>query len=106
MGDAHFPHLEFWPLAEGGSALASARLIVNASPMGMEGQPPMPAALLASLADHARGKILFDMVYKPLQTDFLAAGAANGAVTIDGMKMLAGQARAAFEAFFGSPAPR
>jgi shikimate dehydrogenase len=100
------PHqLEFRPLAECEGAFDGARLIVNASPMGMESQPPMPAALLASLARHARGKILFDMVYKPLETDFLATGAANSAVTIDGMKMLVGQARAAFQAFFGSPAP-
>jgi shikimate dehydrogenase len=97
--------LEFRPLAECDGAFEGARLIVNASPMGMEGQPPMPPALLESLARHASGKILFDMVYKPLKTDFLAAGAANGAVTIDGMKMLVGQARAAFQAFFGSPAP-
>jgi shikimate dehydrogenase len=97
--------LEFRPLAECESAFEDAALVVNASPMGMEGQSPMPPALLASLAEHARGKILFDMVYKPLETDFLATGAANGAVTIDGMKMLVGQAGAAFQAFFGSPPP-
>jgi shikimate dehydrogenase len=98
-------HLEFRPLAECDNAFEGARLVVNASPMGMEGQPPMPAALLTSLARDAGGKILFDMVYKPLETEFLAAGASKGAVTIDGMKMLVGQARAAFQAFFGSPAP-
>jgi shikimate dehydrogenase len=105
LGGAGSPGIEFRPLAECDPALNGARLIVNASPMGMEGKPPMPAALLASLAEHARGKVLFDMVYKPLETDFLAAGAANGAETIDGMRMLVGQARAAFQAFFGSPAP-
>jgi shikimate dehydrogenase len=98
--------LEFRSLEDCDSAFGGARLIVNASPMGMEGQPQLPAALLASLAEHASGKILFDMVYKPLQTEFLAMGAARGATTIDGMKMLLGQARMAFEAFFGAPAPR
>jgi len=98
-------HVEIRPLTECKNAFEDASLIANASPMGMEGQSPMPPALLASLAKHAPGKVLFDMVYKRLETDFLVTGAANGAATINGMKMLVGQARSAFQAFFGSPPP-
>ncbi|HLL58272.1 MAG TPA: shikimate dehydrogenase, partial [Allosphingosinicella sp.] len=105
LGNEQSLQLKFRPLDECDGSFDGARLIVNASPMGMEGQNPMPAILLASLAEQAAGKVLFDMVYKPIETDFLATGAANGAVTIGGMKMLVGQARAAFQAFFGSPAP-
>jgi shikimate dehydrogenase len=45
------------------------------------------------------------MVYKPLRTDFLAAGEAAGGEAVDGLVMLIGQARAAFELFFSKPAP-
>jgi shikimate dehydrogenase len=105
LGNEQSLQLKFRPLHECDGAFDGARLIVNASPMGMEGQDPMASTLLTSLAEQAAGKILFDMVYKPIETDFLAAGAANGAQTINGMKMLVGQARAAFQAFFGSPPP-
>lgn len=87
------------------AALQGARVIVNASPLGMAGAPLMPARLLARVAAHARGATLFDMVYKPIETEFLKAGEANGGVTVDGLVMLVGQARTAFETFFGRPAP-
>jgi shikimate dehydrogenase len=46
-----------------------------------------------------------DMVYKPLETPFLAAARARGLATVDGLAMLIGQARPSFEAFFGQPVP-
>lgn len=98
--------VEISPLGRAHAALQDARLIVNASPLGMDGKAPMPPALLAAVAAYAPGVALFDMVYKPLDTEFLTAGQANGAATIDGLTMLIGQARAAFTAFFGRPAPR
>src|SRR3546814_18947228 len=60
----------------------------------------MPAPLLACLATHARGTVMFDMVYEPLETAFLATARDNGGVAVDGLKMLVGQARAAFRLFF------
>jgi shikimate dehydrogenase len=98
--------VELSPLGRAHGAFQDARLIVNASPLGMAGKDPMPRELLAAVAAHAPGAALFDMVYKPLDTEFLAAGHANGAATIDGLTMLIGQARAAFTAFFVHPAPR
>lgn len=86
-------------------AFAGACVIVNASPLGMAGAPSMPTPLLACVAANARGATLLDMVYKPVRTDFLAAGEENGGVAVDGLVMLVGQARAAFETFFGHPAP-
>ncbi len=93
------------PLQDADAALAGAVLIANASPLGMDGQPDMSTDLLASLGQHAAGTLMFDMVYKPLETRFLAIGRANGAVTADGLEMLIGQARAAFSAFFGCAPP-
>lgn len=89
------------------TALEGAALIVNASPLGMSGAAPMPEALLEAVESHARGTILFDMVYKPLDTEFLRRGSAAGGEPVDGLTMLVGQARSAFERFFrAEPPPR
>lgn len=77
-------------------------LVVNASPLGMAGHLP-----LAFDWSHAPpGSIAYDIVTNPLQTVFLAAAQAAGHPTFDGLAMLIGQAAAAFEKFFGQPAPR
>jgi len=103
---AHFAsdRVHILPLADADTAFKGASAIVNASPMGMSGAADMPPALLASIAAHAQGKTLFDMVYKPLETPFLAAGRINGATCVDGLTMLIGQAKAAFRLFFGHDA--
>lgn len=77
-------------------------LVVNASPLGMRGQPP-----LAFDWSHAPpGAIAYDIVTDPVETAFLQAARASGHKTIDGLAMLIGQAAVAFEKFFGEPAPR
>ncbi|HEX8415695.1 MAG TPA: shikimate dehydrogenase [Sphingomicrobium sp.] len=94
------------PILAAEHVLASAALIVNASPLGMTGSPTMPAELLLAIEANAIGSTLFDMVYQPLETDFLRAGSAGGSETIDGLTMLIGQARRAFSLFFGREAPQ
>lgn len=77
-------------------------LIVNASPLGMRGQPE-----LAFDFSHAPpGSIVYDIVTDPLDTQFLRNAKAAGFRTIDGYSMLIGQAAAAFELFFGQAPPR
>ena len=77
-------------------------LVVNASPLGMAGQPP-----LAFDFSHAPpGSVVYDIVTHPLDTPLLAEARRRGFATIDGLAMLIGQAAAAFEKFFGQPAPR
>lgn len=77
-------------------------LIVNASPLGMRGQPPLDFDW-----SHAPpGAIAYDIVTDPVETSFLTAAREHGHRTIDGLAMLIGQAAAAFEMFFGQPAPR
>ncbi|MGS1017372.1 shikimate dehydrogenase family protein [Allosphingosinicella humi] len=97
--------IAIFPLSEADEALSGARLIINASPMGMDGSAAMPPALLDAVTAHSADAALFDMVYKPLETAFLATGRAHGGTGIDGLTMLIGQARAAFALFFGHPAP-
>ena len=77
-------------------------LIVNASPLGMIGQPP-----LAFDFSHAPpGSVVYDIVTHPADTPLLQAARAAGLRTVDGLSMLIGQAAVAFEKFFGQPPPR
>ncbi|MBC2664548.1 shikimate dehydrogenase [Novosphingobium flavum] len=77
-------------------------LVVNASLLGMTGQPPLPFDWT-----HAPpGSVAYDIVTSPLDTDFLKAARAAGHETVDGLAMLIGQADHAFARFFGQRPPR
>lgn len=77
-------------------------LVINASSLGMQGQP----ALAFDWSHAPPGSIAYDIVTAPLDTPFLQGARARGLPTIDGLAMLIGQAAAAFERFFGEPPPR
>ena len=78
-------------------ALAGADLLVNATSLGMAGQPPL-AVDLAPLPGTA---IVADIVYVPLETDLLAAARRRGLATVDGLGMLLHQAVPGFARWFG-----
>jgi shikimate dehydrogenase len=82
-------------------ALDGAALIVNASSLGMAGQPN----LTLDLSPSSRNALVFDMVYVPLETQLLRQARQTGRRSVDGLAMLIGQARPSFEAFFGAPPP-
>ncbi len=82
--------------------LPPAALVVNASSLGMAGQPPLDLDLGALPED----AVVYDIVYAPLETPLLAAARARGLETVDGLEMLIGQAALAFELFFGAAPPR
>jgi len=82
--------------------LTACSLLVNASSLGMKGQPPLTIDL-APLPD---GALVYDAVYSPLETDLLRAAHARGLETVNGLAMLIGQAAVAFELFFGQVPPR
>lgn len=84
-----------------GTALPAAALLVNASPLGMKGQPALDLDL-SPLPDDA---IVYDIVYAPLVTPLLRAARARGLETVDGLEMLVGQAALAFELFFDTAPP-
>ncbi len=77
-------------------------LVVNASPLGMAGQPP----LSFDLSHAPPGSVVYDIVTHPLDTPLLQAARAAGLRTVDGLAMLIGQAAVAFERFFGQVPPR
>jgi len=79
--------------------LGDAGLLVNTTSVGMTGKgggelPVDPAFLPA----HA---VVTDIVYVPLATPLLAAAAARGLKTVDGLGMLLHQAVPGFERWFG-----
>ncbi len=85
--------------------LPEARLLVNASPIGMRGQPDFRQALLSTLELYPADATVFDMVYAPLETSLLKAARRFGLEAVSGLDMLVGQARRSFELFFGSRPP-
>jgi shikimate dehydrogenase len=75
-------------------------LVVNATPLGMRGEPgPVPAESLNS------GQLVVDTVYHPMETPFLAAARARGIHAVNGLGMLVHQAALAFETWTGVDAP-
>lgn len=82
--------------------LPPAALLVNASVLGMTGQP----ALTIDLSPLPVDAVVYDIVYSPLETPLLAAARARDLDIVDGLEMLIGQAAVAFEMFFGQAPPR
>jgi shikimate dehydrogenase len=77
--------------------LPRAGLLVNATSLGMHGQPPLEIDI-GRLPD---GAVVNDLVYVPLQTELLAAAQGRGLKTADGLGMLLHQAVRGFELWFG-----
>ena len=77
--------------------LAGANLLVNATTLGMAGQP----GLKIDLRHLPRKAIVYDIVYVPLETPLLAAARARGHACVDGLGMLLHQALPGFAAWFG-----
>ena len=84
--------------------IAAAGLVINATPVGMEGTAgagltPFDASLLHS------GQVVVDLVYHPLETPLRAAATRAGAAAVDGLGMLVHQAALQFELWTGLDAP-
>lgn len=76
---------------------ASVAGIVNATPVGMLGHPGVP--MTADLVQPHQ--LVADVIYTPLETEFLKAAKARGARTMGGAGMCVHQAVGAFELFTG-----
>jgi shikimate dehydrogenase len=76
-------------------------VVVNATSLGMTGQPP----LQVDFSNFPPGAIVYDAVYSPLITPLLAEAKERGHPIVDGLAMLIGQGRQAFEHFFGAAPP-
>ncbi|MDO5529622.1 MAG: shikimate dehydrogenase [Paracoccus sp. (in: a-proteobacteria)] len=83
--------------AQAGNMLEGANTVVNATSMGMVGQPPL-RVLLDALSPDA---LVTDLVYAPLMTEFLRNAQDRGCHVVDGLGMLLHQAVPGFERWFG-----
>lgn len=77
-------------------------LVVNASPLGMKGKPP----LVLNLSHVPPGSVVYDIVTSPVRTALLDHAEKAGFRTVNGLSMLIGQAAAAFRLFFDAEPPR
>ena len=77
--------------------LEGARLLTNATSLGMHDQPPLEIDI-SRMADDA---VISDIVYVPLTTPLLTAAKARGLATSNGLDMLLHQAVRGFELWFG-----
>ena len=90
----------------GGRAVMSAEFgdaaaVINATSLGLGGGDG-PAIDLDCLPATT---VVMDMVYRPLETRFLADARARGHRTVDGLAMLIGQARPSFATLFEEEPP-
>jgi len=81
--------------------LEGAGLLINATSLGMAGQP----ALDISLDRLPVTAVVTDIVYRPLKTDLLTRAQVRGNPVVDGLGMLLYQAVEGFAAWFG-PTPK
>lgn len=79
------------------SALEGARLLVNATTLGMAGKEPLELDLDSLPA----AAVVTDIVYTPLITPLLKAADRRGNPSVDGLGMLLHQARPGFFFWFG-----
>ena len=76
--------------------------VINATPVGMAPHVDATPIDLARL----RVRVVFDMVYYPLETRFLSEARGRGLISISGLEMLVAQGARQFEIWTGQAAPR
>jgi len=75
-------------------------VIINATPVGMGNTRDCPLK-----DDEIQAKVVFDMVYDPVETHLLQVARAKGIAVIPGVEMFVQQAARQFEIWTGKPAP-
>jgi 3-dehydroquinate dehydratase / shikimate dehydrogenase len=82
---------------------SDVQAIINTTPVGMRGHSehlsPVPRSALRNR------KVAYDLVYNPLETQFLKDAKAEGCKTISGIEMLIAQAALQFELWTARQAP-
>jgi 3-dehydroquinate dehydratase/shikimate dehydrogenase len=75
-------------------------VIVNATPVGMGNTRDCPLK-----DEEIQARVVFDMVYEPVETHLLQVARAKGIAVIPGVEMFVQQAARQFEIWTGKPAP-
>ncbi len=100
-----------WPSAQNtelSNCLSSTKLIVQATSAGMKGTSGGTALVETIPWERFTDGAIYDLVYNPVVTPFLAQGQKLGLPSMGGLGMLVGQARDAIEIWLGrrpEPAP-
>lgn len=80
--------------------IPNADVVVNATPVGMQGEdPPFSSDRITPT------QLVMDIVYAPRETPLLAAARARGASAVNGIPMLVHQAAISFERWTGQAPP-
>ena len=82
------------------SAIRDARVVVNATPLGLYGE-----RLPAAFEELDPGQVAYDLLYDPPETPFLRAARERGAEAHHGLGMLVAQAAASYRHWTGRKAP-
>lgn len=86
-----------WTAKKLREAVAEADLVVQATPLGMDGR----SSPLAEKQVWKAGALAYDLVYRPIETPFLRQARSAGAMTLGGLGMLTAQALATWRIWFG-----
>jgi len=85
------------------NVFAESKLIVNASSIGMSPEEDdSPTSIVESFNNN---QIVFDLVYNPRKTKFLALAESQGATILNGLKMFVEQGAKAFELWTNEKMP-
>ena len=98
---SYFPDCLVEAAGLGGADPAGFDLLVNATSVGMENNPGLPLATEVLTP----AQVVYDIIYWPLETQFLLAAAEKGARTINGLRMLLFQGAESFSIWTGLEAP-
>lgn len=86
-----------------GYAKRDCDLVLNATSLGLKASDPLPIDVARFPFTHARA--VYDMIYRPAETPFLAAAREAGCRVANGLGMLLYQGARALEIWTGKPAP-
>ncbi|MGI8495699.1 MAG: shikimate dehydrogenase, partial [Pyrinomonadaceae bacterium] len=94
---------EDFPIANRKLQIANADIIVNTTPLGMEGKYESETPLVAEQIKNA--KLVYDLVYNPFETRLMREAKKADVPTIGGLAMLVAQGMKQFEIWTNLPAP-
>jgi shikimate dehydrogenase len=92
---------DFVDWEDAGRAVRAADVIINATPVGMDGKKSFPVPPAAFRA----GQFAFDLIYNPPLTPFMRLAKKGGAKAIGGLEMLVQQAAVSFRLWTGMELP-